>query len=94
MESPASTSFFRRVVEKRGLPRRFTPIVFAFYMSSIMAFLMTLVITAATRGIGSGFFVASLKAYSLSMPVAFGCVLAVRPLVMRLVKWTIADGEL
>lgn len=94
MQQPASSSFIKRVVDKRGLPRRFTTIVFSFYMSSIMAFLMTLVITAATRGIGSGFFVASMKAYSLSMPVAFCCVLAVRPLVMRLVKWTIADGEL
>ncbi|WP_051234017.1 DUF2798 domain-containing protein [Halomonas halocynthiae] len=87
-------SFFKRIAKKRGLPGRFTAIVFAFYMSSIMAFLMTLVITAATRGIGSGFFMTSIKAYSLSMPVAFVCVLIVRPLVMRLVRWTIADGEL
>lgn len=94
MERTATSSFFKRVVERRGLPRRFTTVVFAFYMSSIMAFLMTLVITAATRGVGPGFFIASMKAYSLSMPVAFFCVLAVRPLVMRLVKWTIADGEL
>lgn len=94
MESPASTSFFRRVVEKRGLPRRFIPIVFAFYMSSIMAFLMTLVITAVMRGLGAGFFSAAMSAYALAMPIAFCCVLVVRPVVMRLVRWTIADGEL
>lgn len=71
------------------LPARFSPIAFAFFMSGIMAFLMCLVITAANRGISSGYFSAVIDAYLLAMPIAFVCVLTVRPLVMVLVKCTV-----
>ena len=74
----------------RQLPARYSPVVFAFFMSSIMAFLMCLVITAANHNLTviylrNEYFSGVLHAYKLAMPVAFICVLAVRPLVVKLV---------
>lgn len=71
------------------LPARMAPIAFAFFMSGIMAMLMCLVITGANRGLSEGYLSAVLQAYSLAMPVAFVCVMAVRPLVVQLVKLTV-----
>ncbi len=71
------------------LPVKATPVVFAFFMSSIMALLMCLVITAANTGMGPGYLHAVLTAYQLAMPVAFVCVMLVRPVVMRLVRMTV-----
>lgn len=66
-----------------------TPYVFAFYMSGIMALLMCFVITAANGGVHGDYLGNVLKAYQLAMPVAFVCVLMVRPIVMRLVALTV-----
>ena len=69
----------------RKLPTRYASVVFAFFMSAIMAFLMCLVITAAGVGFHSDYFARVIHAYGLAMPVAFICVLAVRPIVVKLV---------
>ncbi|WP_153772805.1 DUF2798 domain-containing protein [Pseudomonas sp. MNR3A] len=74
---------------RRKLRASATPYVFAFYMSAIMAMLMCFVITAATAGIDQGYLRKVLQAYQLAMPVAFVCVLMVRPVVMRLVAITV-----
>lgn len=58
-------------------------------MSVIMAFLMCLVITLAEFGLGKNYLANVLKAYRVAMPSAFVCILIVRPLVARLVVWTI-----
>lgn len=71
------------------LSARATPFVFAFFMASIMAMLMCLVITAANAGIHADYPLRVLAAYQLAMPTAFCCVLVVRPLVTRLVAWTV-----
>ncbi|MEG2050085.1 MAG: DUF2798 domain-containing protein [Comamonas sp.] len=71
------------------LHKRYTPYVFAFYMAGIMAFLMSCTIVAANSGLGSGFLQRVLSAYALAMPVAFCCVVLVRPLVLRLVAITV-----
>jgi len=70
--------------KSRKLPSRFTAIVFAFFMSAIMALLMCLVITAANGNVDN-YLARVMQAYKLAMPVAFVCVLAVRPIVMKLV---------
>lgn len=72
---------------------RATPYVFAFYMSSIMAMLMCFVITAANSGVGEHYLSNVLKAYQLAMPVAFACVLVVRPIVIKLVSLTVQPGQ-
>ncbi|MNY68976.1 hypothetical protein D3C86_2068330 [compost metagenome] len=63
--------------------------VFAFYMSTIMALLMCATIVAVQSGFDSRYWFNVLKAYMLAMPVAFLCVMAVRPFVMRLVALTV-----
>ncbi len=80
----------RRIPAKtRKLPKRFTPVAFAFFMASIMALLMCSVIVAVTSGLGGDFLARVGKAYALAMPVAFFCVMLVRPLVARLVTLTV-----
>ncbi|GJB84967.1 hypothetical protein KAM380_094320 [Aeromonas caviae] len=74
---------------RRKLHPAATPYVFAFYMSSIMALLMCFVITAANAGVNLEYLGNVLKAYQLAMPVAFVCVLMVRPVVVRLVAITV-----
>lgn len=68
------------------LPARWMPLVFAFWMAAIMALLMCTVITVANTGIDAGLPGRVGRAYVLAMPVAFACVLLVRPLVTRLVR--------
>lgn len=77
---------------RRKLHPRATPYVFAFFMSSIMALLMCFVITAANGGLNGDYLRNVLNAYQLAMPVAFICVLMVRPLVIRLVALTVHAG--
>jgi len=76
-------------LKRLKLSAQATPYVFAFYMSAIMAFLMCLVITAANSGIEGDYLSNVLHAYQLAMPVAFLCVLVVRPIVSRLVSATV-----
>lgn len=75
--------------KRMKLSARATPYVFAFYMSTIMAFLMSLVITAANSGIEDDYLSNALHAYQLAMPVAFLCILVVRPIVVKLVSFTV-----
>jgi hypothetical protein len=74
---------------QRKLSARATPYVFALYMATIMALLMSLVITAANSGIGIDYLSNALHAYKLAMPVAFLCILVVRPIVLKLVSLTV-----
>lgn len=71
------------------LEPRYTPVAFAFFMSAIMALLMCAVIVGANSGIDAGLPARVLHAYTLAMPVAFVCVLMVRPLVLKLVALTV-----
>lgn len=75
----------------KKLPAKFTPFVFAFYMSAIMAFLMSLIIVAANSGIADHYLAQVIHAYSIAMPSAFFCILLVRPLVMQLMKHTVKN---
>ena len=62
-------------------------------MSSIMAMLMCFVITAANSGVGEHYLSNVLRAYQLAMPVAFACVLIVRPIVIKLVSLTVHPAK-
>ncbi|SHH63261.1 DUF2798 domain-containing protein [Pollutimonas bauzanensis] len=74
---------------RRKLHRRYTPFVFAFYMALIMGLLMSATIVAVHSGFDSGYWLNVLRAYLLATPVAFCCVIVVRPFVMRLVALTV-----
>ena len=58
-------------------------------MAVIMAFLMCCTIVALQDGFGAGYWATVLKTYLLVTPLAFLCVIIVRPLVMRLVSLTV-----
>ncbi|WP_041521571.1 DUF2798 domain-containing protein [Gilvimarinus agarilyticus] len=73
----------------RKLHPRYTAVAFSFYMASIMALLMCALITAVNRGVDDAFLSWVWKAYQVAMPCAFICVLMVRPLVLKLVRWTV-----
>ncbi|WP_297809374.1 DUF2798 domain-containing protein [uncultured Methylophaga sp.] len=75
--------------KRRKLPVSLTPVVFAFFMSAIMAVLMCLIITAVNQGFGDGYLLATVQAYQIAMPSAFICVMLVRPLVTKLVGYTV-----
>lgn len=77
-------------IKSRKLPARFLPVAFSFYMAAIMAFLMCLLITATNTGFTPDYLALVWRAYQIAMPCAFVCVLAVRPLVLKLVKLTVA----
>ena len=87
MNSSSSSASSRLSTLK--LHRRYTPFVFAFYMAGIMAFLMCCTIVAANSGLSAGYLQRVLSAYALAMPVAFCCVMLVRPLVLKLVALTV-----
>ncbi|MDP8567407.1 DUF2798 domain-containing protein [Methylophilus aquaticus] len=71
------------------LPKKFTPVVFAFYMSAIMALLMCIVIVAINTGVSGNYFDRVLHAYALAMPIAFLVLQVVRPVVLKLVEVTV-----
>jgi len=50
---------------------------------------MSLVITASNFGIDADYLSNTLHAYKLAMPVAFLCILVVRPIVVKLVALTV-----
>lgn len=71
------------------LPVRSAPYIFALYMATIMAFLMSLVITFAEFGMGPHYMANVMNAYQVAMPAALFCILVVRPVVIRLVGLTV-----
>jgi hypothetical protein len=78
-----------RSTRKIRIPKQATAYVFALYMSTIMAFLMCLVITLAEFGLNGHYLENVMNAYRVAMPSAFVCILIVRPMVARLVAWTV-----
>ena len=71
------------------LSKQYSPYAFAFFMAGIMAFLMSMVIVAANSGLDIGYIKRVMQAYTLAMPVAFICILMVRPIVVKLVSLVI-----
>ena len=71
------------------IPARFTHFAFAFYMSAIMAFLMTIILVLINTGYDSAFWIRAFQSYIIAWPIAFFCVIFVRPLVMRLLSLTV-----
>lgn len=81
----------RRVSWK--VPARFAPVAFAFFMSVLVAFLISLAVTAVNHGLRDGYLLRVLSSYAAAWPVAFISVLAVRPLVLKLVALTVAAPD-
>ncbi|MFK8258407.1 DUF2798 domain-containing protein [Erwinia sp. AnSW2-5] len=78
-----------KTTARNRLPKRASPYIFALYMATIMAFLMSLVITLAEFGMGPDYMTNVMNAYKVTLPAAFVCILVVRPIVIRLVGLTV-----
>ena len=53
------------------IPARFTQLAFAFYMSAIMAFLMTIILVLINTGYDSAFWMRAFQSYIIAWPIAF-----------------------
>lgn len=71
------------------IPASLAQFAFAFYMAGIMAFLMSCCLVALNTGFEQGYFGRVLRSYLVAFPVAFLCVIFVRPLVVKLVALTV-----
>ncbi|MGV8920368.1 MAG: DUF2798 domain-containing protein [Pseudomonas sp.] len=71
------------------LPKRFMPVVFAFYMSSFVALLVSCALVVMNSGIGEDLTIRVLNVYKFAMPVAFISVLSLRTTVLRLTAATL-----
>lgn len=77
----------------KKLPNRYSTTAFAFYMATIIAFMMCLLLTAINTGLDAYYLQRVLHTYVIAMPVAFVCVIMVRPLVMYLVAKTVDPSQ-
>ena len=75
------------------IPKKYTNTVFSCYMAAIMALLMSLLLVAVNTGLDSQYPLRVLKAYAITMPTAFICVLSVRSLVSKLTNLTIISDS-
>lgn len=77
----------------KKLPNKFSAMAFAFYMATIIAFMMCLLLTAINTGFDANYLHRVLHTYVIAMPVAFASVMLVRPLVMYLVAKTVDPNQ-
>lgn len=75
------------------LHHRTAPVVFAFFMAGIMALLMCATIASVNGGITADLPRRTLEAYTVAMPVAFICVMLVRPVVVRIVALLVHPAQ-
>lgn len=75
----------------KKIPSKYSGVVTAFYSTGIMVLIMSALLVALNTGIDSGWPLRTLRAYVLAWPVAFVCLLIIRPLVVKLVGWTTGD---
>lgn len=92
--------FFKEVIMSTSntstfafIPTRLAPYAFAFYMSGIMAFLMSVCLVAINTGFQGDFVFRVLKSYIVAFPVAFFCVVVVRPVVTKLIELTVKKAD-
>ncbi len=82
------------MVVMQKLSQRFTPVAFAFFMAVMMGCLMSFTIVAVQTGVSFGYLGRVLHTYASAVPVAFLSILLVRPLVARMVSFTVEQPNL
>lgn len=75
----------------KKLPKKYAGVLFSFYASAIMVLIVSGVLVALNTGLDAGYLLRLVKAYLLTWPIAFASLLAVRPLVVKLVAASVAD---
>ena len=66
-------------------PKKYSNLLFIFFMGLGMSLLMTLIITYINTGYDDLYYKRFLKAWSVSLPIAIGTVLIVGPIVKKFV---------
>ncbi len=75
------------------IPARFAPILFGFFVSMIMSFIISSVALFVTHGVGGpGFAGLWLRGWLTGWATAFPCILVVAPLARRIVARLTASG--
>lgn len=69
----------------KKLPQKYAGIAFAFYASAIMVLIVSGVLVGLNTGVDTGYPARLARAYLITWPIAFASLLAVRPLVVKLV---------
>lgn len=69
----------------KKLPKRYAGLLFSLYTSAMMVLIVSGVLVALNTGLDAGYPLRFVKAYLLTWPIAFASLLAVRPLVVKLV---------
>jgi hypothetical protein len=67
------------------IPKKFSNLLFIFFMGLGMSLLMTLIITYVNTGYDNNFIDRFLKAWSISLPVAMVATTGVAPIVQKFV---------
>ena len=66
-------------------PKKFSKILFVFFMGLGMSLLMTLIITFINTGYDEFYYKRFLKAWSVSLPIAIATVLTISPVIKKFV---------
>ena len=69
----------------KKLPKKYAGVMFSFYASAVMVLIVSGVLVALNTGLDAGYPLRLAKSYLITWPVAFASLLAVRPLVAKLV---------
>ena len=81
------------MVELHRIPRKYQPIVFAFFMSALMSCLMSFIVTVVNVGLVENLVSIWLKAWSVAFSIAFPAIIVVAPVVRRLCELTLEDPD-
>jgi hypothetical protein len=72
------------------IPPRYAPLLFAFLMSCLMAFIVSAFVTSVNTGLNDGFLGRWMHSFAVAWPVAMVCILLfvnkVRNLVVKLTE--------
>ena len=75
----------------KKLPRKYAGVLFSLYTSAIMVLIVSMILVGINAGFNSEWFGRVLRSYAITWPVAFPSLLAVRPVVVKLVARSIRD---
>ena len=75
----------------KKLPKKYAGLLFTFYTSAMMVLIVSGVLVALNTGLDAGYPARLAKSYLITWPVAVASLLAVRPLVVKLVAASVGE---
>lgn len=71
------------------IPKKYSAVVFSFWMALLMSSLMSFVVTVSNMGLTPGIVVVWLQAWALAFVIALPAVMVVTPVVRQLVAMVV-----